>query len=179
LLRFNKVRSARSLRIGQNLLVPRNAGGMSLADVREAMRDEEPAPRGQGSGFKQYKVRSGDSLWKIAQRFHVSERQLRAWNGMGSRTALKPGQSLVIAAAGSGEGKAAPVKSVRPAAPKVAKADLKKVVYKVRAGDSLWTIGRQFDVDAQQIRDWNKLPRNPVLRPGQRLTLLVRSASRG
>ena len=95
---------------------------------------------------------------------------------MGSRTALKPGQALVVAAAGGKGNKDSTVaKAARPAAPKVATADLKKVVYKVRVGDSLWTIGRQFDVDTQQIRDWNKLPRNPVLHPGQRLTLLVRS----
>jgi membrane-bound lytic murein transglycosylase D len=53
------------------------------------------------------------------------------------------------------------------------------VVYLVQSGDTLWEIGRRFAVEEQQIRDWNKLPRNPVLRPGQRLTLQVKSTPRG
>ena len=119
-------------------------------------------------------MRSGDSIRSVAKRFHVTESQLRSWNGLSGK-ALKPGQSLVVAAAGKGK----VAGSDKAAVSKVTKGDLKKVVYLVRAGDSLWTIGRQFDVDAQQIRDWNKLPRNPVLRPGQRLTLLVKSTYRG
>lgn len=85
-----------------------------------------------------------------------------------------------MVAGGSDQGKAvaAANKSGKPAS-KTAKADLKKIVYKVRTGDSLWAIGKQFDVNADQIRSWNKLPKNPVLRPGQRLTLLVKSTSRG
>mgnify|MGYP001312275436 CR=1 FL=1 len=179
ILRFNKVRDARSLRIGQNLLIPLNpeASRMSLADMRESLRDNAPSAKSGSNGGKSYTVRSGDSLWKIAQRFKVTEQQLRSWNGLGSRNALKPGQKLVVAGKSSGQ------KVTVAAKPKQAIAkgagSLQKVVYKVRAGDSLWTISRQFDVDSDQIRDWNKLPRNPILRPGQRLTLLVKSTPRG
>lgn len=175
LLRFNKVRDARSLRIGQNLLIPLNpeAGRMALADVREALRDDAPAAQGKGkaAGGKSYTVRSGDSLWKIAKRFNATEKQLRAWNSLGSLSTLKPGQKLVVAA-----GTAKPQASA--AAPQGSRAELKKVVHQVRTGETLWGIGQQYAVNVEQIRDWNKLPSNPVLRPGQRLTLLVKSTSR-
>jgi len=180
ILRFNKVRNARSLRIGQQLLIPTNpqAGGMSLAELRASLEDDLPAAknRSQRSAGKQhYTVRSGDSLWTIARRFKVAEQQLRAWNRLGSKTIIKPGQTLVVA---NGSAKQAVAAATAQPAAKSGRAELKKIVYQVRPGDTLWGISRQFDVDSDQIRGWNKLPHNPVLRPGQRLTLLVKSNSR-
>ncbi len=43
-----------------------------------------------------YKVRKGDTLFTIAQRYKVSMRQLRKWNKLGPRSVLKVGQKLVI-----------------------------------------------------------------------------------
>lgn len=178
IVRFNKLRSNRSLRVGQNLLIPLNpeAGKLTLADLRESLHDDAPAKK-SAQGGKKYTVRKGDSLYKIAKRFGVSEKQLRSWNGLGNSNALKPGRTLIVAA-GAGKVRSATKASGAPAA-KAAKSEVRKVTYQVRSGDSLWTIGRQFDVDVKQIRDWNKLPKNPVLRPGQSLTLLVKSNSRG
>jgi membrane-bound lytic murein transglycosylase D len=153
---------------------------MSLAELRESLREDAPSAniKAKSAGTKSYTVRSGDSLWKIAKRFDVSEKQLRAWNSLGSKSGLKPGQKLVVAAAGFSGQTAAVAPSSKSAGPKVSRSDLQKVIYQVRAGDTLWGISRQFDVNSDQIRDWNKLPRNPILRPGQRLTLLVKSNPR-
>ena len=43
-----------------------------------------------------YRIRSGDSLWKISQKFNVSVAQVREWNGLSERTLLKPGQRLTL-----------------------------------------------------------------------------------
>lgn len=43
-----------------------------------------------------YKIRSGDSLWKISRKFNVSVAQVREWNGLSDRTLLKPGQNLTL-----------------------------------------------------------------------------------
>lgn len=43
-----------------------------------------------------YTIRSGDSLWKISQKFNVSVAQVREWNGISNRTLLKPGQNLTL-----------------------------------------------------------------------------------
>lgn len=179
LLRFNQVRDARSLRIGQDLLIPLNpdAGKMALADLREALRDDAPSARTSKGTVQSHTVRPGDSLWKIAQRYQVSEQQLRRWNKLGNKTVLRVGQKLVING-GSKSNVATTAAKPKAAAKSGSKAQVQKVVYQVRAGDTLWGISRQFAVNTAQIRDWNRLPDNPVLRPGQRLTLLVKDQPR-
>lgn len=116
------------------------------------------APSVKSSGT--YKVRSGDNLWTIAKRFGVSTDRLCAWNDMGKNSVLKPGMVLKLSGVATGK---------KP----------RKIVYQVRSGDSLWSIGRRFSLPVGKIRNWNNLASNQVLRPGQKLTLHVGSDYRG
>jgi LysM repeat protein len=43
-----------------------------------------------------YRVKEGDGLGKVAERFRVAEDQLRLWNGLKETDAVLPGQVLVI-----------------------------------------------------------------------------------
>jgi len=43
-----------------------------------------------------YKIRSGDSLWKISQKFNVSIAQVRQWNELNTKAILQPGQHLKL-----------------------------------------------------------------------------------
>jgi membrane-bound lytic murein transglycosylase D len=43
-----------------------------------------------------YKVRSGDTLSEIAERFNVSVNQLMTWNRLRTSSALRAGQRLVV-----------------------------------------------------------------------------------
>jgi len=45
-----------------------------------------------------YKVRSGDSLWKIARQFNISPQQLAAWNNLNKNHVLRVGQMLRVKA---------------------------------------------------------------------------------
>lgn len=161
--RLNSIRNARSLQIGKDLIVPLNPdtnGSTALAELKDDYKR---------SRRTYYTVRSGDSLWKIAQKFDVSEKQLRVWNRLGWSNVIRPGHRLVVSAQGA-PAKTAAAKSSGP---------LEKVVYKVRQGDTLWAISREFAVEAAQIRSWNNLADNHVLQPGESLTLHVSSKSRG
>ncbi|MEX3789775.1 peptidoglycan DD-metalloendopeptidase family protein [Paraburkholderia sp. BR14374] len=44
-----------------------------------------------------YRVRRGDTLAQVAQRHHISVKQLQAWNGLKASARLKPGQVLHVA----------------------------------------------------------------------------------
>ncbi|HEX7050496.1 MAG TPA: LysM peptidoglycan-binding domain-containing protein [Longimicrobiales bacterium] len=46
--------------------------------------------------WRYYLVRRGDSLWAISRRYGVSVRQLQAWNDLGRRSRILPGQRLRI-----------------------------------------------------------------------------------
>jgi membrane-bound lytic murein transglycosylase D len=52
---------------------------------------------------------------------------------------------------------------------------MRQIVYKVRKGDTLWDIGRQYSIDAGAIREWNNLAENYIIRPGDKLTLKLAS----
>lgn len=165
--RLNSISNARALRIGADLIVPLNPDNNASAVVAGLKDDYKRSQR------TYYTVRSGDSLWKISQKFNVSEKQLRVWNRLGWSNVIRPGQRLAVSAQG------APASVASRTAEVINTGTLQKVVYKVRPGDTLWAIGREFAVEAHQIRRWNNLAENHVLQPGQSLTLHVNSKSRG
>jgi membrane-bound lytic murein transglycosylase D len=43
-----------------------------------------------------YRVKKGDSIWKIAKMFKVDINKLKGWNRISSKNIIKPGQRLVI-----------------------------------------------------------------------------------
>jgi membrane-bound lytic murein transglycosylase D len=75
--------SPRRLQVGQQLRVP--TGGSAVASSQSV----EP---------RFHQVRNGESLWTIARRYDVSMGQLRAWNGLGRRSVIHPGQKLRVTA---------------------------------------------------------------------------------
>ncbi len=178
ILALNRI-NTRNLKVGTELVLPFGKGGKPMVDV---------ADRFERAATSTYKVRKGDSLYKIARRFEVSEQQLRSWNKLGSKSLIKPGQTLVVAA-----GKVAPAKkgavaakssSGKGKAKKTQVASAKggagqKIVYKVQKGDTIYAIARQYNVGTDAIMGWNNLRKGHVLRPGDRLTLRVRDDRRG
>jgi cell wall-associated NlpC family hydrolase len=84
LLQANKLTSSSKLRIGQKLTIP---GAASVAETKSA--GSKPMAN------KSYSVKSGDSLWLIAQRFGVSVSSLTKVNSLGDHE-LKIGQELRI-----------------------------------------------------------------------------------
>jgi len=152
--RLNNIDNPRALRVGMDLILPLKEGFTRLP-VDELKDDYIRSRRAT------YVVRKGDSLWKIARKFDVSEMELRVWNRLGWSDHLRPGQNLVVS-------------KPKPAPPKV-----QKIVYQVKPGDSLWKIGKQFNVGTKEIMQWNNLSGDHILRPGDKLTLILKAKNRG
>ncbi len=117
----------------------------------------------------EYRVKRGDSLYKIAKKFGVSTQALQEANGL-QGIALKPKQSLTI----PGQTKAATAKSARSKA-KEEKASKKsppvnRSVHVVRKGDNIYSIARKNGVSVGDIMRANHL-RSSRLKIGQRLAL--------
>jgi membrane-bound lytic murein transglycosylase D len=50
---------------------------------------------------------------------------------------------------------------------------VRRVVYTVRSGDSLYRISERFNVSINDLRRWNNLRKDNYLQPGQNLKLYV------
>jgi membrane-bound lytic murein transglycosylase D len=126
---------------------------------------ERSAP-GRVAG-KTHTVRAGDSLWTIARHYHLDAGKLAAANGLKKNTVLKLGQQIALGIpdASAKAGKTARTQG-RTGNPAVAARR-----YKVREGDSLWTISRQFKVTVDQLAAWNGLKPKQDLQPGQELVV--------
>jgi membrane-bound lytic murein transglycosylase D len=99
----NGVRNPRSLRVGQTLVIPRQASAYRTASsrTRTTVAAAEPAAppkqrRPAANQPERYRVRNGDSLYSIARKFGVSVELLRGLNGL-TGTLIKPGQWLRLA----------------------------------------------------------------------------------
>jgi membrane-bound lytic murein transglycosylase D len=80
LQRWNNISDPRKLRAGKTITVYAS----------------QSTPGPATSGTTKYVVRRGDSLWSIARKHNVKVNDLAAWNGLGDKTLLQPGQSLKI-----------------------------------------------------------------------------------
>lgn len=118
----------------------------------------------------QHTVRAGETLWKIAQRYGVSTSQLAAWNGMSTQDTIRVGQNLLIV---TGDQRQTHLASASPDSKKATRQVQRRVIYKVRKGDSLYGIARRFNVSIDDIKRWNQLRSERHLQAGQQLVLLL------
>ncbi|MDL5510238.1 LysM peptidoglycan-binding domain-containing protein [Arenibacter sp. M-2] len=129
---------------------------------------EEPLPQiVQSKDQITYKVRSGDFLGKIAERYGVGVSQIKNWNGLRSNN-LRIGQRLTIyprkipSSISSASTSKKSTNSVAAAGNKV---------HTVKSGDSLWTISKKYPgISIDNLRKWNGISGNDI-KPGTKLKL--------
>ena len=113
-----------------------------------------------------YKVRSGDYLGRIAERYGVGVSQIKQWNGLRSNN-LRIGQRLTIYPRRiPGDAPAnATASNSNTSIPEGAK------VHTVQSGDSLWTISKKYPgISVDNLRQWNGIS-GSNLKPGTKLKL--------
>lgn len=131
---------------------------------------EKPLPRLVNSSDRiRYRVKSGDYLGKIAERYGVGVSQIKNWNGLRSNN-LRVGQRLSIYPRKAVPSAASASKSTKPKPTTQLPKDPSKV-HVVQSGDSLWTISKKYPgITIENLRDWNGITgRN--LKPGTKLRL--------
>jgi membrane-bound lytic murein transglycosylase D len=132
---------------------------------------EKPLPQLVTNNNKtRYKVKSGDYLGKIAERYGVGISQLKRWNGLRSNN-LRVGQRLTIYPRKPVTTKTAVASSKTTAKPVGKLPTDPSKVHVVQSGDSLWTISRKYPgISIDNLRKWNGLSSNN-LKPGTKLRL--------
>ena len=108
---------------------------------------------------KTYTVKSGDSVWAIAQKTGVSMDTLRSLNNI-KNNFIYPGQQLKLSNAGSN--------TSNPGKTNAAANSSK--TYTVKSGDSVWAIAQKTGVSMDTLRSLNNIQGNFIY-PGQQLRL--------
>ncbi len=164
-----------TLRLPKNLIgtfVSNESQIYAFAESDDAKR-EKPLPKlFENPQRIRYRVKNGDYLGKIAQRYGVGVSQIKRWNGLRS-SQLKIGQRLTIYPrnyAGASKKKtssASPKKNIAKNTPKGT-----YTTYVVQKGDSLWLISKKFpEVSVTQIKEWNNIWSVKSLKPGTKLKI--------
>jgi LysM repeat protein/flagellar hook assembly protein FlgD len=129
----NKLDPSHYLTIGQQLVIP----GQQPQSTQTSLT---------------YVVQSGDTLWKISQKYGVTIQAIVDANKLDPSQYLTIGQQLVI-----------PGQQPQPTQT--------SLTYVVQSGDTLWKISQKYGVTIQAIIDANKLDPSQYLYIGQQLVI--------
>lgn len=118
------------------------------------------------AGLGVHTVTAGESMTSVAGHYKVPESYLKRINA-DAPIDLQAGQQLLVP---SGD-----VSQLREGLG----ADLERRSYRVRSGDSLWSISRRHGMSIAQLARMNGISTNAMLHPGQRLQISGSPASSG
>ena len=134
--------------------VPEGKASLLLARI-------EDIPKWAPPQYLYHKVRKGESLSVIAQKYHTSASRIALANNIRVRDIIRVGQSLKIPQGGGVQ---------KPASASSGAELLPGGKYRVKEGDNLWLIAKRFNTDTKKIQQINKL-KDTLLRVGQILII--------
>jgi membrane-bound lytic murein transglycosylase D len=118
-----------------------------------------------------HRVRRGETLSLIADRYGTSVRDIKLVNNLRSDL-IRAGAYLMIPAGVKGSQRAIPPDAVKTE---------EKLLYTVKGGDTLWGISRAFGVSLDDLRRWNagrlRGGDGRRLKPGDRIIVRVQASS--
>ncbi len=104
-----------------------------------------------GDSYVEHRIKSGESLKTIANKYGVSVAQIKDWNNLKSNRLVR-GRKLMIYSGDS-----------RRSSENRSIASNRTTKYKVRHGDTIGGIAEKFGVTTSQIKHWNKLASNRIV----------------
>ncbi|OLP65120.1 D-gamma-glutamyl-meso-diaminopimelic acid endopeptidase CwlS precursor [Bacillus pumilus] len=167
------------IRPGQKLKVSGSTKSSSSqsSTTKSSSNNKTTSSNSSSSATGTYKVKLGDSLWKIANSLNMSIGEIKTLNKLKSDM-IYPNQ--VLKTKGTDASKPsqpkAPAKPGNQSSSGNQSTSGKATSYTVKSGDSLWKIANQFNIQVQSIRTANSL-KSDVLRIGQ--VLKINGASSG
>jgi membrane-bound lytic murein transglycosylase D len=123
--------------------------------------------------WTRHKIKPGESLSVIANRYHTTITAIRNTNKIGSNL-IVAGQSLMIPVASANRdayqlSDTARLSSKQSSVANQLGADA--IHYTVLPGDTLWDLSMKFSVSTRSLAKWNGMAPRDVLRPGKELLI--------
>lgn len=159
----SKMRPSGRIYVGQALTIPATAENQTAKQTQSATSEAatpatEPkiaatsttAPAGKPT---LYKVKKGETLNAIAERYNVTTRDISQWNSLRG-TYIKPGMELKVYTQSVAKGDETPQKD-------------NSETYTVKTGDTLYSIARRFSMTVEQIKKLNPSLTSNTARLGQ------------
>ncbi|MFT8425643.1 MAG: LysM peptidoglycan-binding domain-containing protein [Liquorilactobacillus sp.] len=137
--------------IGQALKVS-NSSQSNNSSSSSSSSSTNNSSNSTSSSTSNYTVKSGDSLWAIANKYGISVANLKSWNSLSSDT-IYIGQALKVSApsqSSSSSSSSGTSNSGNSSASTTAS-------YTVKSGDSLWAIANKYGVSVANLKSWNSL----------------------
>lgn len=116
-----------------------------------------------GTTLVNHKVRPGETLGGIAEKYHVTAANIRSWNNMRGST-IYAGKSLKIYTKST----TSTTSTTATAAPTTTTSGSYEY-YTVKKGDSLWDISQTLGISMDEIRRLNGFGKTPKLLVGQKI----------
>lgn len=181
ILSYNDLSAKRGLVVGQSLRIP--VVQVTRVDRSKTDSKSRKSKSTLAEASRTYKVKKGDTLLNISNRFDIPVAQLREMNKMKGNT-IRAGQVLRVSAAGidsDGEEKTGAAKkaSRKPDNQQVAGRtlsgdDVEKLganKYIVTKGDNLHYIAKKNNISVNKLLELNKLSGDETIKPGQVLVV--------
>jgi membrane-bound lytic murein transglycosylase D len=124
----------------------------------------------QRLAWQRYKIKSGDSLGKIAQQFNTDVAVIKQVNQIHG-TQIRTGKYLLIPVASTDLADYVFSKDQRLATKQSRKQKGTKRLHIVKSGDTLWDISRAYNVNHNQLAKWNGMAPKDTLKLKQKLVI--------
>ena len=131
-----------------------------------SIADTIPKARKPGPAYVRHKVRRGESLSVIADKYRTSVSAIVAANHLRSRHTIRAGRWLKIPSRGYRAPTSRTTKRIVPSGAK----DGKVITYRVKKGDSLWLLARRFNTTISETKKLSGLSRSRLY-VGQVITI--------
>lgn len=138
-------------------------------------------PRSERLSYAHHRVKSGDSLYRIAHQHGTTIDAIREFNRIRNARHLRPGQMLIIpvlarragppsdlgagrTASRRGTTTLASTRGDKPRSNRAAAPKRQPVArHKVAAGETLWSIAQRYGVSVDDVKSWNRRRSNKVM----------------
>ncbi|MDP8206440.1 MAG: LysM peptidoglycan-binding domain-containing protein [Candidatus Electryonea clarkiae] len=152
LLRWNGKSPRSVIYPGQRLIVYQPQGFAKKQSKKKPVTEFAGPPNLNAGG--KYTIRRGDSPWAIAVKFGVDLDDLLYVNNLSNRSAIHPGNQLVIPSLSGSSSESSAI-----------------VYYTIRKGDTLAKVALQYNVTVKDLKNWNNIKNPRRLKIGDRLII--------